>query len=163
MISGYLDQGLMVKDPKLLRKNYAKTPFIYLDILSILPTDIAYLFLDSQCSETVPCPVIGKEIIIILSFFSGVIINQMDVIIKRIHWSVVLLFSSLKSSISSGSDARLFFKDRDSDKLSKRISYYKGGSHYITLDSLECMLLFCYQVNKYYAMQIIFVDIIILF
>ena len=85
MISGYLDQGLMVKDPKLLRKNYAKTPFIYLDILSILPTDIAYLFLDSQCSETVPCPVIGKEIIIILSFFSGVIINQMDVIIKRIH------------------------------------------------------------------------------
>ena len=61
MISGYLDQGLMVKDPKLLRKNYAKTPFIYLDILSILPTDIAYLFLDSQCSETVPCPVIGKK------------------------------------------------------------------------------------------------------
>ena len=85
MISGYLDQGLMVKDPKLLRKNYAKTPFIYLDILSILPTDIAYLFLDSQCSETVPCPVIGKKFIIILSLFCGEIINQMDVIFKRIH------------------------------------------------------------------------------
>ena len=50
----------MVKDPKLLRKNYTKTPFVYLDILSVLPTDITYFFLESKCSETVPCPVIGN-------------------------------------------------------------------------------------------------------
>ena len=141
----------MVKDPKLLRKNYAKTPFIYLDILSILPTDIAYLFLESQCSETVPCPVIGKQIIMISLFVSGVITNQKGAIMK--YYSVFLLFSSLKSSISSGSDARLFFKDRDPDKLSERISYHKGGSHHFTLDSLECMLLFCYQVNIGYAVK----------
>ena len=52
----------MVKDPKLLRKNYMKTYFVYLDVLSFLPTDIAYVFFESKCSETVPCPVIGTEI-----------------------------------------------------------------------------------------------------
>ena len=57
---GYLDQGLMVKDPKLLRKNYTTTPFVYLDILSVLPTDIAYFFLDKKCIERVPCTVIGN-------------------------------------------------------------------------------------------------------
>ena len=60
LLSGYLDQGLMVKDPKLLRKNYLKTPFFYLDIISILPTDIAYFFVDTKCVEQVPCLVIGN-------------------------------------------------------------------------------------------------------
>ena len=50
----------MVKDPKLLRKNYAKTIFFYLDIISILPTDITYFFLETKCYEKVPCLVIGK-------------------------------------------------------------------------------------------------------
>ena len=50
----------MVKDAKLLRKNYAKNHIRYFDVLSILPTDIAYLFFDSKCHENVPCPVIGK-------------------------------------------------------------------------------------------------------
>ena len=50
----------MVKDPTMLRKNYIKTPFVYIDILSVLPTDIAYFFLDGKCSEMVPCPVIGN-------------------------------------------------------------------------------------------------------
>ena len=66
LLSGYLDQGLMVKDPKLLRKNYLKTPFFYLDVISILPTDIAYFFVDTKCVEQVPCLVIG----IILAYFN---------------------------------------------------------------------------------------------
>ncbi|XP_023328034.1 cyclic nucleotide-gated cation channel alpha-3 [Eurytemora carolleeae] len=50
----------MVKDPVLLRKNYIKNPFFIIDIISVLPTDLAYLFLGTQCHETVPCPVIFR-------------------------------------------------------------------------------------------------------
>ena len=39
---GYLEQGLMVKDTKLLRKNYWKSSNKIWDILSIFPTDFAY-------------------------------------------------------------------------------------------------------------------------
>lgn len=50
----------MVKDASLLRKHYATTKFIYLDALSILPTDIAYIYFGNQCYETVPCPVMVR-------------------------------------------------------------------------------------------------------
>ena len=55
---GYLEQGLMVKDAAKLRKNYWKSKYVIFDVLSIFPTDLAYLFIDTQCSERVPCPVI---------------------------------------------------------------------------------------------------------
>ena len=54
---GYLDQGIMVKDPKLLRQNYMKKRQMKLDLLSLLPTDLAYLFFDNTCHE------VGKNII----------------------------------------------------------------------------------------------------
>ena len=57
---GYLEQGLLVKDPKKLRQNYLKSGYIYIDILSILPTDLAYTFLSTECFERVPCPVIVR-------------------------------------------------------------------------------------------------------
>ena len=59
-IAGYLEQGLMVKDPKLLRKNYLTTRLVYFDVLSILPTDLIYLFIDTKCYKHVPCPVIVR-------------------------------------------------------------------------------------------------------
>jgi hypothetical protein len=58
--TGYLEQGLLVKDPKKLRRNYLKSGYIYIDILSILPTDLAYFFLTTECYEMVPCPVIVR-------------------------------------------------------------------------------------------------------
>jgi hypothetical protein len=39
----YLEQGLLVKQAKLLRKNYIKRRIMYLDIFSILPTDLGKL------------------------------------------------------------------------------------------------------------------------
>jgi len=61
MHEGYLEQGLMVKNAKKLRKNYVKSKYVIFDILSILPTDLAYLFWSSaKCYETVPCPVIVR-------------------------------------------------------------------------------------------------------
>lgn len=41
--SGFLEQGLLVKDLKKLRDNYIHTLQFKLDVLSILPTDLAYV------------------------------------------------------------------------------------------------------------------------
>lgn len=43
MCTGFLEQGLMVKDLKRLRQAYAQTFLCKLDICSILPTDLLYL------------------------------------------------------------------------------------------------------------------------
>ena len=59
MHEGYLDQGIMVKEAAMLRKNYRQSGRLKLDILSILPTDFAYFFFEGKCSEQVPnhfCP-----------------------------------------------------------------------------------------------------------
>ena len=57
---GFLDQGILVKDAKLLREHYRKSANLKFDILSILPTDLAYLFLDTACHERIPCSVIVR-------------------------------------------------------------------------------------------------------
>ncbi|XP_078542022.1 cyclic nucleotide-gated channel alpha-2 [Lissotriton helveticus] len=41
--TGFLEQGLLVKDVKKLRDNYIRTMQFKLDVVSILPTDLAYL------------------------------------------------------------------------------------------------------------------------
>ncbi|XP_075042383.1 cyclic nucleotide-gated channel alpha-2 [Mixophyes fleayi] len=43
--TGFLEQGLLVRDPKMLSDNYIRTLQFKLDILSILPTDLCYLAL----------------------------------------------------------------------------------------------------------------------
>ncbi|XP_029021795.1 cyclic nucleotide-gated cation channel-like isoform X1 [Betta splendens] len=43
--TGFLDQGLMVKDVRRLRENYVRTSQCKLDIVSILPTDLLYLII----------------------------------------------------------------------------------------------------------------------
>lgn len=60
LITGYLDQGLMVRDCKRLRQNYFKSASWRTDILSCLPTDIFYFFWPpGHChAEKLPCPVV---------------------------------------------------------------------------------------------------------
>eukprot|EP00062_Callorhinchus_milii_P006892 gi/632947918/ref/XP_007889309.1/ PREDICTED: cyclic nucleotide-gated cation channel alpha-3 isoform X3 [Callorhinchus milii] len=41
--TGFLEQGLLVKDSKKLRANYTKTPQFRMDAISLLPTDLGYL------------------------------------------------------------------------------------------------------------------------
>lgn len=62
LFAGYLDQGLMVRDSKSLRKNYFKSASWRTDILSCLPTDVAYFFwAPCNCDfEHLPCPVIFR-------------------------------------------------------------------------------------------------------
>ncbi|KAI0210454.1 Cyclic nucleotide-gated cation channel alpha-3 [Lamellibrachia satsuma] len=42
--TGYLEQGLIVRDSRNLRRRYMKTGPFWLDILSLAPTDLLYLF-----------------------------------------------------------------------------------------------------------------------
>ncbi|XP_050360966.1 cyclic nucleotide-gated cation channel subunit A-like [Nymphalis io] len=59
---GYLDQGLMVKDSHYLRLNYFKSDAWPYDILSLIPTDIAYMWwTPGSCNyDRLPCPVIVR-------------------------------------------------------------------------------------------------------
>uniref|UniRef100_A0A8C5TPK7 Cyclic nucleotide gated channel subunit alpha 2 n=1 Tax=Malurus cyaneus samueli TaxID=2593467 RepID=A0A8C5TPK7_9PASS len=49
--TGFLEQGLLVKDLKKLRDNYIHTLQFKLDVLSILPTDLAYFGVGLHCPE----------------------------------------------------------------------------------------------------------------
>ncbi|KAF0037377.1 hypothetical protein F2P81_010251 [Scophthalmus maximus] len=49
--TGYLEQGLLVKDEKLLRDRYISSFQFRLDVLSMLPTDVLYFFLGLNYPE----------------------------------------------------------------------------------------------------------------
>ncbi|XP_041440163.1 cyclic nucleotide-gated cation channel alpha-3 isoform X2 [Xenopus laevis] len=49
--TGFLEQGLLVKDAKKLKVNFSKTLQFKLDVLSLLPTDLAYLKLGLNYPE----------------------------------------------------------------------------------------------------------------
>ncbi|XP_074963101.1 cyclic nucleotide-gated channel alpha-2 isoform X1 [Phalacrocorax aristotelis] len=49
--TGFLEQGLLVKDLRKLRHNYIHTLQFKLDVLSILPTDLAYFAVGLHCPE----------------------------------------------------------------------------------------------------------------
>lgn len=59
---GYLEQGLLVRDAKKLRQHYFSTSHWRLDLLSMLPTDLAYLWWGpNECNfDRVPCAVIVR-------------------------------------------------------------------------------------------------------
>nr|CAD7408038.1 unnamed protein product [Timema cristinae] len=60
-IIGYLEQGLMERDARKLRQHYLSSNKWRTDVLSLLPTDLAYLWWPPyQCSVKVPCPVIVR-------------------------------------------------------------------------------------------------------
>ncbi|XP_054090138.1 cyclic nucleotide-gated cation channel subunit A isoform X2 [Zeugodacus cucurbitae] len=62
MHEGYLDQGLLVRDAYKLRRHYFHTKGWSIDVLSMLPTDLAYIWWSpSSCSAGgLPCPVIVR-------------------------------------------------------------------------------------------------------
>ncbi|XP_016073365.1 PREDICTED: cyclic nucleotide-gated cation channel alpha-3 [Miniopterus natalensis] len=49
--TGFLEQGLMVRDPKRLWRHYTKTLHFKLDVLSLVPTDLAYFKLGINYPE----------------------------------------------------------------------------------------------------------------
>lgn len=51
---------MTVKDLTKLRHNYFSSIHFKLDILSLLPTDIAYLAFTTDCHNKLPCPVLWR-------------------------------------------------------------------------------------------------------
>ncbi|KAI8128805.1 Cyclic nucleotide-gated cation channel subunit A [Lucilia cuprina] len=62
MHEGYLDQGLLVRDAYKLRRHYFTNKGWYLDVLSMLPTDLSYIWWSpSSCgAHFLPCAVIVR-------------------------------------------------------------------------------------------------------
>lgn len=59
--TGYLEQGILVRNSRLLAQNYLSSFAFKLDLLSLFPTDFAYLFMASPClPNQVPCAVIVR-------------------------------------------------------------------------------------------------------
>jgi len=63
MHEGYLEQGLLVRKPHLLWRNYFNSRYFPLNVISILPTDLAYFYFrqpfDQKCLKPF-CPVIVR-------------------------------------------------------------------------------------------------------
>ncbi|XP_055634814.1 cyclic nucleotide-gated cation channel subunit A isoform X2 [Toxorhynchites rutilus septentrionalis] len=59
---GYLEQGLLVRDATKLRRYYFSKERWWLDVVSMLPTDLAYIWwAPSSCAATrLPCPIIVR-------------------------------------------------------------------------------------------------------
>ena len=106
---GYLDQGIMVKDPKMLRAAYRKSSWLKKDIISIIPTDLFYFLFPDQCHYQIPCNVIVRlnrivKIERMFQFFEKTetstnfpnafrILKIVFYILVLIHWNACIYFS----------------------------------------------------------------------
>ncbi|KAM9450185.1 cyclic nucleotide gated channel subunit alpha 1a [Clarias gariepinus] len=110
--TGYLEQGLLVKDQKLLIKHYKDSTQFRLDVISMIPTDVLYFILGLDYPEIR----INKLLRInrMFEFFdrSQTMTNYPNIfrictlvmyIIIIIHWNACLYFSFSKA-IGFGSD-----------------------------------------------------------
>nr|XP_061843740.1 cGMP-gated cation channel alpha-1-like [Nerophis lumbriciformis] len=110
--TGYLEQGLMVKDEKLLHDRYVNSFQFRLDVISMLPTDILYLLLGLDYPEIRVNKLlrIGR----MMEFFTKTetktnypnifrIANLIMYILIIIHWNACFYFSFSKS-IGFGAD-----------------------------------------------------------
>ncbi|KAM9314840.1 cyclic nucleotide gated channel subunit alpha 1a [Pholidichthys leucotaenia] len=110
--TGYLEQGLMVKDKKLLRDRYITSFQFRLDVVSMLPTDVLYFYFGVEYPEIR----INKLLRIgrMMEFFTRTenktnypnlfrIANLIMYILIIIHWNACLYFSFSKS-IGFGAD-----------------------------------------------------------
>lgn len=59
--TGYLEQGILVRNTKKLVRHYIRSYAFKLDLISVVPTDIAYAFMPARClSNRVPCAIIVR-------------------------------------------------------------------------------------------------------
>ncbi|PRD22887.1 UNVERIFIED_CONTAM: Cyclic nucleotide-gated channel cone photoreceptor subunit alpha [Trichonephila clavipes] len=119
----YLEQGLLVRDSKQLFKNYIHSYQVKLDLLSLVPTDLTYLIMDTTCDLHVPCIVIFRlnrllRFHRLLEFFDRTetrtnfpyafrIAKLVFYILVIIHWNACLYFA-VSYSIGFGSDTWVY-------------------------------------------------------
>ncbi|CAG0916423.1 unnamed protein product [Notodromas monacha] len=133
---GYLEQGLLVTDHTKLHKNYRKTIYFKLDLVSLVPTDLVYLVWGTSCDRRVPCPVIVRlnrlfKLPRLFEFFerTETLTNFPNVfrigkvivyILVIIHWNACLYFA-ISYVIGFGTDTWVY-RDID-DGVYERLSY----------------------------------------
>ncbi|CAH2104001.1 unnamed protein product [Euphydryas editha] len=118
---GYLEQGLMVKDSTMLRRNYLNSDAWRFDLISLLPTDITYYWwTPGSCDyNRLPCPVIVRlnrlfrlprlwewfdRTETVTSFPNAIrIFKVVMAILILIHWNACLYFA-ISYAIGFGTD-----------------------------------------------------------
>ncbi|KAM9385737.1 cyclic nucleotide-gated cation channel-like [Pholidichthys leucotaenia] len=114
--TGFLEQGLLVKDQTKLRDNYVRTLQFKLDVLSILPTDLAYI------STGIHTPQLRFNRLLrfprMFEFFDRTetrtnypnifrICNLVLYILVIIHWNACIYYA-ISKSLGFGSDTWVF-------------------------------------------------------
>jgi len=138
MHEGYLEQGLMVKDPQKLRKNYFNSKYVIFDVLSILPTDLIYFYWSTCSEESIPCPVIVRLNRVLrggrmAEFFEKTetrtnfpnafrITRVVLYILILIHWNAAIFFW-VSFSIGFASDMWVYNNNRTDDSLASQYIY----------------------------------------
>ncbi|XP_059155739.1 cyclic nucleotide-gated cation channel alpha-3-like [Physella acuta] len=115
--TGYLEQGLMVVDPAKLRKNYLKTKTCYIDIASLLPTDLFYFL---KGGLDIPYVRFNRLLRVrrLLEFFDRTetrtsftnmfrILHLVLYILIIIHWNACIYFA-ISAAIGFGSDGWVY-------------------------------------------------------
>ena len=141
--AGYLEQGLLVKDEKLLRDRYVSSFQFRLDFISMLPTDILYLYygLDYPEIRLNKLLRIGR----LMEFFARTetktnypnifrIANLIMYILIIIHWNACFFFSFSKH-IGFGADDWVYpaLDDPDEPAFGEPMRKYSFSLYWSTL------------------------------
>ncbi|XP_068177968.1 cyclic nucleotide gated channel subunit alpha 1a isoform X2 [Antennarius striatus] len=141
--TGYLEQGLMVKDKKLLRDRYITSFQFRLDLISMLPTDVFYLYFGLEYPEIRLNKLlrIGR----MMEFFTRTetktnypnifrIANLIMYILIIIHWNACFYFSFSKS-IGFGSDEWVYpsLDDPEEPAFAEPMRKYSFSLYWSTL------------------------------
>nr|XP_046235206.1 cyclic nucleotide gated channel subunit alpha 1a [Scatophagus argus] len=141
--TGYLEQGLLVKDKKLLRDRYITSFQFRLDVVSMLPTDIFYLYFGLDYPEIRLNKLlrIGR----MMEFFTRTetktnypnifrIANLIMYILIIIHWNACFYFSFSKS-IGFGADDWVYpaLDDPDEPAFGEPMRKYSFSLYWSTL------------------------------
>lgn len=118
--TGYLEQGILVRNARKLVRHYVASYAFKLDLISLLPTDLAYTLMGARCAPNqVPCPIIVRlnrllRFHRLAQFFDRTesatnfpfvfrISKLLFYILVIIHWNACLYFA-ISYAIGFGSD-----------------------------------------------------------
>ncbi|XP_061664992.1 cyclic nucleotide-gated channel rod photoreceptor subunit alpha isoform X1 [Syngnathoides biaculeatus] len=138
--TGYLEQGLLVKDEQKLRERYIKSFQFRLDVLSMVPTDVLYATLGLNYPEIRLNKLLRFNRM--LEFFQRTetrtnypnalrISNLVMYIVIIIHWNACLYYSFSKA-IGFGSD-RFVYPDPANPEFGRLVRKYAYSMYWSTL------------------------------
>ncbi|KPP72232.1 cyclic nucleotide-gated cation channel alpha-4-like [Scleropages formosus] len=130
--TGFLEQGILVRDPALLRQRYLWSSQFLWDVVSVLPTDLLYLWLGIHCplvrvNRFLRAPRLGEAFDRMetrTSYPNTFRISKLMLyIFVLIHWNSCLFFA-LSGYIGFGSDEWVYPNISDPNFASERRQYF---------------------------------------